>query len=181
MAKCPRSKRRARKGNRWTGKRKLEKGREGRTKRRKAAPPPPQPFSIFLPSRPFSGCFLTCTGNDSHPVKTPGMYRAGQAGVEQNDRADRMAGEVRLGRSEVLRSLRHYLQAQSRGHRTIDRLEDRGVVTESARRPSLKDQKEPQSIRPTLKPFQRQSWGTSERRGGTHNYGLSKCTDAILN
>ena len=35
MAKCPRSKRRARKGNRWTGKRKLEKGREGRKKEKK--------------------------------------------------------------------------------------------------------------------------------------------------
>ena len=89
------------------------------------------------------GRFPTCTGNDSQPLKTPVTYRAGQAGVEQNDRADRLAGEVRLGRSEVLRSLRHYLQAQSRGHHTIDRLEDRGVVTESARRPSLKDQKGP--------------------------------------
>ena len=43
-----------------------------------------------------------------------------------------------LGRSEVLRSLRHYLQAQSQGHQTIDRLEERGVERGSARRPSLK-------------------------------------------
>ena len=32
-----------------------------------------------------------------------------------------------LGRSEVLRSLRHYLRAQSQGNHTIDRLEERGV------------------------------------------------------
>ena len=32
-----------------------------------------------------------------------------------------------LGRSEVLRSLRHYMRAQSQGHHTIDRLEERGV------------------------------------------------------
>ena len=43
-----------------------------------------------------------------------------------------------LGRSEVLRSLRHYLQAQSQGHQTIDRLEERSVERGSARRPSLK-------------------------------------------
>ena len=43
-----------------------------------------------------------------------------------------------LGRSEVLRSLRHYLRAQSQGHLTIDRLEERGVERGSARRASLK-------------------------------------------
>ena len=43
-----------------------------------------------------------------------------------------------LGRSEVLRSLRHYLRAQSQGRQTIDRLEQRGVERGSARRPSLK-------------------------------------------
>ena len=37
-------------------------------------------------------------------------------------------------KSEVLRSLRHYLRAQSQGHHTIDRLEERGVERESARR-----------------------------------------------
>jgi len=43
-----------------------------------------------------------------------------------------------LGRSEVLRSLRHYLQTQSQDHHTIDRLEERGVERGSARRSSLK-------------------------------------------
>ena len=33
---------------------------------------------------------------------------------------------LRLGRSQVLRSLRCYLRAQSQGHHTIDRLEERG-------------------------------------------------------
>ena len=48
----------------------------------------------------------------------------------ENDRADRLAGKVniatglRLGRSEVLRSSRHYLQAQRQGHHAIDRLEE---------------------------------------------------------
>ena len=52
------------------------------------------------------------------------VYRPGHAGVKGNDRADRLAGiatitgGLRLGRSEVLRSLRHYLLAQSQGHHT---------------------------------------------------------------
>ena len=40
--------------------------------------------------------------------------------------------------SVVLRSLRHYLRAQSQGHHTIDHLEERGVKRGSARRSSLK-------------------------------------------
>ena len=61
-----------------------------------------------------------------------------------NDRAERLAGKATftsgllLGRSEVLRRLRHYLRAQSQGHHTIDRLEERGVERGSARRSSLK-------------------------------------------
>ena len=68
----------------------------------------------------------------------------GHAGVKGNDRADRLAGKATitsgllLGRSEVLRSLRHYLRALSQGHRTIGRLEERGVERGSARRSSLK-------------------------------------------
>ena len=68
----------------------------------------------------------------------------GHAGVMGNDRADRLADKATLvsglllGRSEVLRSLRHYLQAQSQGHHTIDRLKERGVERGSARRSSLK-------------------------------------------
>ena len=61
-----------------------------------------------------------------------------------DDRVDRLAGKatttssLRLGRSEVERSFRHYLRAQSQGHHAIDRLEERGVEIGSARRSSLK-------------------------------------------
>ena len=71
-------------------------------------------------------------------------YCPGHAGVKGNDRADRLSGKATitsgllLGRSEVLRSLKHYLCAQSQGHHTIDRLEERSVERESARRSSLK-------------------------------------------
>ena len=50
------------------------------------------------------------------------VYCLGHAGVKGNDRADRLAGKATLtrglcrGRSEVLRSLRHYLRAQRQGY-----------------------------------------------------------------
>ena len=81
---------------------------------------------------------------DIHLRKLLWMYCPGHAGVKGNDRADRLAGKATLtsglflGSFEVLRSLRHYLRAQSQGHHTIDRLEERGVERGSARRPSLK-------------------------------------------
>ena len=46
---------------------------------------------------------------------------------------------LRLRRPEVLRSMRHHLRAQSQGHHTIDRLEEREAwKEESARRSFLK-------------------------------------------
>ena len=61
------------------------------------------------------------------------VYCPVHAGVEGNGRADRLAGKATLtsglllGRSEVLKNLRHYLRAQNQGRHTIDRLEERGV------------------------------------------------------
>ena len=72
------------------------------------------------------------------------LYCPGHAGVKGNDRGDKLAVKATLtsglllGRSEVLRSLRHYLRAQSQGRHTIDHLEKRGVERGSARRSSLK-------------------------------------------
>ena len=81
---------------------------------------------------------------DIHLRKLLWVYCPGHAGVKGNDRADRLAGKATLtsglllGRSEMLRSLRHYLRAQSQGNHTIDRLEERGVERVSSRRSSLK-------------------------------------------
>jgi ribonuclease HI len=80
---------------------------------------------------------------DIHLRKILWVYCPGHAGVKGNDRADRLAGKatitggLRLGRSEVVRSLRHYLRAQSQGHHTIDHLEERGIERGSAQRSSL--------------------------------------------
>ena len=78
---------------------------------------------------------------DIHLQKLPWMCCPEHAEVKGNDRADRLVGKastitngLRLGRSEVLRSLKHYLQAKKQKHHTIDRLEERGVERGSARR-----------------------------------------------
>ena len=82
---------------------------------------------------------------DIHLPKLLWVCCPGHAGVKGNDRADRLAGkatftsDLLLGRSEVLRSLRHYQRAQIQRQHTIDRLEERGVERGiSARRSSLK-------------------------------------------
>ena len=57
---------------------------------------------------------------------------------ESRDSAERPAGKITitsgllLERSEVLRSLKHYLRAQSQEHHTIDRLHEKSSNTASA-------------------------------------------------
>ena len=81
---------------------------------------------------------------DIHLRKLLWVCCPGPAGVKGNDGADRLGGKASLtgglllGRSEVLRSLEHYLRAQSQGYHIIDRLEERGVERGSARRSSFK-------------------------------------------
>ena len=75
---------------------------------------------------------------DIHLQKLLWVCCPGHAGVKGNARADRLAGKAALksglllARSEMLRSLRHYLLAQSQGHYTIDRLEERETLKEEA-------------------------------------------------
>ena len=57
---------------------------------------------------------------------------------EITEQTDWRTKQPRLGRSEVLRSLRHNLRAQSQGYHTIDSLEKRGIVRGSAQRSSLR-------------------------------------------
>ena len=76
---------------------------------------------------------------DIHVQTLLWVYCPGHAGVKGNSRTERLGGKATLtsglllGRSEVLKSLRHHLRAQSQGHHAIDRLEERGVERGSAR------------------------------------------------
>ena len=89
-------------------------------------------FNIHL--QRLSAMGLACVVFNIHLQGLLWMYSPGNARVKGNDRADRLTGKVtiaslRVGRSEVLRCLRHYLLAQSQGHHTIDHLEEKRKVT----------------------------------------------------
>ena len=74
------------------------------------------------------------------------VYCPGHAGVKGNERADRLAGQakvagsMKLGRSEVLRGLRRELKSltEAEEHHTVDRLRERGVKRGSGRKSELK-------------------------------------------
>ena len=124
---------------------------------------------------------------DIHLRKLLWVYCSGHAGVKGNDRADRLTGKATLasglllGRPEVLRSLRHYLRAQSQGHHTTDRLEERGVERGNARRSSLKGRERAIVNQTNIETVSKTTLGeTSERRSGAH-MGFSESIDNILN
>ena len=76
---------------------------------------------------------MACVTVQHPPSKTPVDLLHGHGRVKGNDRADRLVGKAivtngfHLKRSEMLRSLRHYLQAHCQGHHTIDCLEEKGM------------------------------------------------------
>ena len=79
------------------------------------------------------------------------------------------------------KSLRHYLRAQSQGHHTIDRLEERGVERGSARLTIFLWKDEREGHRQSDEHWNRfkgNAGETSERRGGAH-MGFSERIDTI--
>ena len=105
-----------------------------------------------------------------------------------NDWADRLAGKATLtsgwllGRSEVLRSLRHYLWAQSQGHHTIDRLEEKGMERGSARQSSLKGWERTIISQMNIGTVSKAMLGKLLRDGMEHIImGFSERIDIILN
>ena len=71
------------------------------------------------------------------------IYCPGHAGVSGNERADRLASTaditsgLQLGRAEVLRGLRNFLNTDKPEHHRIDRLKERGVEKGSGRHSTL--------------------------------------------
>ena len=115
---------------------------------------------------------------DIHLRKLLGVYCHEYAGVKGNDRAKRLAGKATLtsglllGRSEVLRSLRHYLRAKSQEHHTTDRLEERGVERGSARRSSLKGRERAVFSQTNIGTVSKAILGKRLRETGWSAYGL---------
>ena len=71
------------------------------------------------------------------------IYCPGHAGVSGNERADKLASTaditsgLQLGRAEVLRGLRNFLNMNRPEHHSIDRLKERGVEKGSGRHSTL--------------------------------------------
>ena len=85
-----------------------------------------------------------------------------------------------LGRSEVLRSLRHYLRTQSQGHQTIDRLEERGAERGSARRSSLKGRERATVSQTNIGTVSKATLRKRLRDGGGALMGFSERIHTIL-
>ena len=105
--------------------------------------------------------------------KLPWVYCPGHAEVKGHDRADRLTGKATLTSGlhlgEVRRSLKHYPRAQSQGHHTIDRLEERGVERGGAGRSSFERTREGhRQSDEHWNRFKGNVGETSERRGGAH-------------
>ena len=107
--------------------------------------------------------------------------------MKGNDQADRLEGKatltsgLRLQRSEVLRSLSHYLQAESQGHHTIDRLEERGVERERARRSSSKGRERVIVNQTNIGIVSKATLGTLLSNGVWVACGFFKRIDTVLN
>ena len=89
---------------------------------------------------------------------------------------------LRPGRSEVLRSLRHYSKAAGTKSRTSHHRSPGGERRRKGRSLTIlleRRRKKLLSIRRALELFQRQLWETSEKRGGAQ-MDFSERTDIIL-
>ena len=84
-------------------------------------------------------------------------------------------------RSEVVRSLRHYLRAQKKGHHTIDRLDERGVERDRGATIFLERTREGhRQSDEHWNSFKGNVGEISEKRGGAHEV-FSARIDTILN
>ena len=114
------------------------------------------------------------------------IYCPGHAGVSGNEQANRLANRVditsglQLGRAEVLRGLRNFLNMDRPEHHSIDRLKEIGVETGSGRHSTLQGRERSVFSPDKYWHCSKGNLGeTVERRGGAR-MGLSERYDAIL-
>ena len=80
------------------------------------------------------------------PQRLLWIYCPGYSGVSRNERADRLASTtditsgLQVGRAEVLRGLKNFLNMDRPEHHSNDRLKERGVERGSGRHPTLQGQ-----------------------------------------
>ena len=115
---------------------------------------------------------------DIHCWKFLWIYCTGHASMKRNDWANGVVGKAAitcslcLRGSDMLRSLRHYLCAQSQGHHIIGHQEERGMEEEALSDLPWKDKRRASSMRWTLEQFKGFIGKTSERQDGVFLYGV---------
>ena len=113
------------------------------------------------------------------------IYCPGHAGVSGNERADRLASTaditsgLQLGRAEVLRGLRNFLNMDRPEHHSTDRLKERGVEKGSGRHSTLQGRERSVFKDKYWHCFEGNLGETAERRGRVR-MGLSERYDIIL-
>ena len=115
---------------------------------------------------------------DIHFWKFLWIYCTGHASMKRNDWANGVVGKAAitcslcLRGSDMLRSLRHYLCAQSQGQHISDHQEERGMEEEALSDLPWKDKRRAPSMRWTLEQFKDFIGKTSERQDGVFLYGF---------
>ena len=100
-------------------------------------------------------------------------WRIGGGGDGGEDKQPLTTSGLRLGRSKMLRSLRHYLRAQSQEHLTTDGPDERGVERESTRRSSLKGRERAIVSQTNIGAVSKATLGKQLRAGvERNNYGV---------
>ena len=111
---------------------------------------------------------VTCFSED--------LYYPGHAGVKGNNWADTLAGsatltsDLLLRRSQMLRSLRHYLWAQSQIDHTLIAWRTEAWKEEELGNLPWKDKRTPLSIRRTLELFQKQCFKSIRDNASKDNH-----------
>ena len=116
------------------------------------------------------------------------IYCPGHTGVSGNEQADRLASTaditsgLQLGRTEVLRGLRNFLNTDRPEHHSINRLKERRVERRSGRHSALQSREQTvfnQTNTGIWYCFEGNLGEIAERRGGAR-VGLSERYDAIF-
>ena len=110
------------------------------------------------------------------------IYCPGHARVSGNDRADGLANTaditsgLQLGRAEVLRGLRNFLNMGRPEHHSIDRLKERGVEKGSGRHSTIQGRERSVFSQTNIGIVSRATLGRLLRDGAERVWALSSAT-----
>ena len=110
------------------------------------------------------------------------IYCPGHAGVSWNERADRLASTaditsgLQLGRAEVLRGLRNFLNTDKPEHHSTDRLKRRGVEKGSCRHSTLQGRERSVFNQANIGTVSRATFGRLLRDGAERVWAFQSAT-----